>query len=81
MLRRLRWAWVLRRILPLFCLLLLAPALESQNSSVSRRSTCGTEPRHPPATTISVDVKVVDLASDRPRQEGQDRARPDQRRF
>ena len=48
------------RIFPLLCVLLLAPALDSQNSSA-------TPPATPPAaqnsapTTLSVDVKVVTL--------------------
>jgi VWFA-related protein len=52
------------RIFPLLCVLLLAPALDSQNSSTAPPAT---PPATPPAaqnsapTTLSVDVKVVTL--------------------
>ena len=43
------------------CLLLLAPALDSQNSGTAPAATpCGTRPGTP-TTTLSVDVKVVTL--------------------
>jgi VWFA-related protein len=48
----------LSRIFPLLCLVLLVPAIESQNSSAapSAAQTSAT-----PTTTLSVDVKVVNL--------------------
>ncbi len=48
----------LSRIFPLFCLVLLAPALESQNSSAA---TPAAQSPSTPTTTLSVDVKVVNL--------------------
>jgi VWFA-related protein len=50
----------LTRILPLFGLLLLAPALESQNSSAAPTPPPAQSPATP-VTTLSVDVNVVTL--------------------
>src|ERR1700691_2548713 len=47
---------------PLLCLLLLAPALDSQNSNTAPATTPpATQSQAPPTTTMSVDVKVVNL--------------------
>ncbi len=52
----------LPRILPLLSLLLLAPALESQNSSATPATTPpATQSQAAPTTTLSVNVKVVTL--------------------
>ena len=52
----------LSRIFPLLCLLLLAPALESQNSSAAPAATPpAAQSPAAPTTTLSVDVKVVTL--------------------
>src|SRR3984885_3644712 len=51
---------VLTRIPRLFCLLLLAPALQSQNSSAPATPPAAQAPSAP-VTTIPVDVKVVTL--------------------
>jgi VWFA-related protein len=48
------------RIFPLLCVLLLAPALDSQNSSATPPATPPAAQNSPP-TTLSVDVKVVTL--------------------
>ena len=48
----------LPRIFPLLCLVLLAPALESQNSSASPPAA---QSPTTPTTTLSVNVKVVNL--------------------
>jgi hypothetical protein len=50
----------LTRILPLFGLLLMAPALESQNSSAAPAPPPAQSPATP-VTTLSVDVNVVTL--------------------
>ena len=46
---------------PLLCLLLLAPALDSQNSSTAPATTPPAQSPATPTTTMSVDVKVVTL--------------------
>src|ERR1700728_875243 len=46
---------------PLLCLLLLAPALDSQNSSPAQATTPPAQSPATPTTTMSVDVKVVTL--------------------
>jgi hypothetical protein len=47
---------------PLLCLLLLAPALDSQNSSPAPAATPpAAQGPATPTTTLSVDVKVVTL--------------------
>src|ERR1700679_1565016 len=48
------------RIFPLLCVLLLAPALDSQNSSSAPPATPPAAQNSAP-TTLSVDVKVVTL--------------------
>src|SRR5271168_3900055 len=52
------------RVFPLFCCFLLAPALESQNSSTAPAANppaAQTPAPGSPTTTLSVDVKVVSL--------------------
>ncbi len=52
----------LPRIFPLLCLLLLVPALESQNSSAAPATAPpAAQSQAAPTTTLSVDVKVVNL--------------------
>ncbi len=49
------------RFSPLYCLILLAPALQSQNSSATPAPAAQSQAPGTPTTTLTVDVKVVNL--------------------